>query len=373
MDSKFDNLRTQIYDELVDGGDQTLVESLLVEYKELLVVARIKYPEAYPSYQLKFNGVQNKVRQYQIKQNIAVNERTQEQRLEKYYIVPEASSSMSAEEAREALFAGYARSSKNQEDKSTKQQVLSTNKKITQSLQQTRQLMTSSILQTELNIDSLDQQTKDLKSLNESYMKFSDILSVSDSVVKFIQKQDREDQRRIRYALIFLGLCVFRVFWRRALSLPIRMLLWWFLRLFRVFGWIFGKVFFKSSSAVTSSGGISYETVSALMTQVESSMDPSSISSSLDDILASVKSGVEVAESIVSAAVSDQADILSDAVSTVVSAAESIATASSSIVSSVVSAESPIQSSSSIEAVSSIISSSTGVTIEAAMEILDEL
>lgn len=370
MDSKFDNLRTQIYDELVDGGDQTLVESLLVEYKELLVVARIKYPEAYPLYQLKFDGVQNKVRQYQIKQNLAVNERTQEQRLEKYYIVPEASLSMLAEEAREALFAGYARSSKHQEDKLTKQQVLLTNKKITQSLQQTRQLMTSLILQTELNIDSLDQQTKDLKSLNESYMKFSDILSVSDLVVKFIQKQDREDQRRIRYALIFLGLCVFRVFWRRALLLPIRMLLWWFLRLFRVFGWIFGKVFFKSSSAVSSSG-ISYETVSALMTQVESSIDPSSISSLIDDILASVKLGVEVAESIVSAAVLDRADILSDTVSTVVSAAEAIA--SSSIVSSVVSMESPIQSSSSIEAVSSIITSSAGVTIAAAMEILDEL
>lgn len=370
MDSKFESLRTQIYDELVDNGNHSLIESLLVEYKELLVVARIKYPEVYPQYQLKFEGVQNKVRQYQIKQNHAVNEKTQEQRLEKYYIVPDLSLNMLAEEAREALFAGYSRTSKDQEDKLTKQQVLLTNKKITQSLQQTRQLMTSLILQTELNIDSLDQQTKDLKSLNENYMRFSDILSVSDLVVKFIEKQDRADQRRIRYALIFLGLCVFRVFWRRALLLPIRMLFWWFLRLFRVFTWIFGKVFFKSSSAVTSSTYSSFDTVSALLTQLESSIVPSSILLVIDEVSDSIVLGVEAVNLIVGSVILDNSDVLAKSISTIIDAASTfVAEDISSLVSSSILPHTDISG----ETVSSIINSASSVTLEAVVEVLDEL
>lgn len=236
MDTQFDEIQGEVYRQLVTTKNIPAIEQLLVRYHDLLAVDRHKQNPNYPLHHECYNRMRAQVRQVRLRAHDEHSAEAQRHRLEKYRVTPP-----STDDPREALFAGRsAASTKAEAEELAKKQVASTNKKITLGLQLIRQMMTLSILQTELNIDNIDQQTKDLTQLNENYLKFSGILEVSGQVVKFIKKQDRSDQRRIRYALIFLGLVVFRVFWRRALSWPIRMALWWFFRLFRVFTWMFG-------------------------------------------------------------------------------------------------------------------------------------
>ncbi|KAG7664271.1 SEC20 [[Candida] subhashii] len=90
---------------------------------------------------------------------------------------------------------------------SINQQIVSQNKQITQSLQISRQLLSATILQSELNIDNLEQQTKDLSQLNESFIKFQDLLTNSKQIIKFIEKQDKSDRKRIYLSIGFFLLC----------------------------------------------------------------------------------------------------------------------------------------------------------------------
>ena len=111
---------------------------------------------------------------------------------------------------------------------SINQQIVQQNKQITKSLQTSRQLLSASILQSELNIENLDQQTKDLYKLNENFLQFNDLLNKSKQIVKFIEKQDKADRQRIYLSMGFFILCCCWVVYRRILRRPIKILLWSF-------------------------------------------------------------------------------------------------------------------------------------------------
>jgi protein transport protein SEC20 len=127
--------------------------------------------------------------------------------------------------------------------------LLDKNKAITASLQQTRQMMAASVMHTELNIDSVTQQTKDLTQLNDQFTAFGDLLVRLRTIVKFIQKQDRSDKNRIYGSLIFLACACAWVVWRRLLKMPVYVLLWSLMKVFRVFTWALGGL---AGTAVTS-------------------------------------------------------------------------------------------------------------------------
>ncbi|GEQ67861.1 hypothetical protein JCM33374_g1527 [Metschnikowia sp. JCM 33374] len=150
------------------------------------------------------------------------------------------SDSSDSGDARRSLFSGRSASEKSPHDKtkSIGDQILTQNKNITTSLQHSKQLMTMSVMQTELNIDTLDQQSKDLSQLNEKLIDMETVLTKSRQIVKFIEKQDKHDKRRIYAAIAFLLLCSAWVLWRRVLKMPVRILLWTLLKMFGVVNWV---------------------------------------------------------------------------------------------------------------------------------------
>ena len=114
---------------------------------------------------------------------------------------------------------------------SINQQIVSQNKQITKSLQASRQLLSAGILQSELNIDNIDQQTKDLYKLNEGFIQFNDLLNRSKKIVKFIEKQDKADRQRIYLSMGFFILCCSWVVYRRILRRPLKIFLWSFFKI----------------------------------------------------------------------------------------------------------------------------------------------
>lgn len=266
-----DDIQTKVYENLrvlvkyEAGEDQSkillVINKLLIKYKEYLKILDCKVKEQSDEailleiYESKLAALKTKIRSVQLKIDEMKNERIHQERIQKYHLNDE-NYELDNESAREWLFAG--RSSKKHQNRSVNDEILLHNKKITSTLQTTKQLMSTSILQTELNVDALDQQTKDLKNLNEEYMKFNSLLSRSKEIVKFIEKQDKNDKRRIYMALGFFGLCCAWVIWRRILRTPIRLFLWSLLKVFRIVGWIFNS----SNLISTSIDNVSYDTFS---------------------------------------------------------------------------------------------------------------
>lgn len=201
---------------------------------------RSLYRTQYDLYQGKLTNLKIQLRQAQLKSYSLENELVHKQRVEKFVKTYE---SAKTEGTKEDLFSGRSvnKDDANKNSKTVEDQILSHNKNITSTLQATRNLMNTSIVQTELNIESLDAQTKDLSQLNDKLIDLSVVINRSRQVVKFIEKQDREDKRRIYLSLGFFALCCAWVVWRRILKLPVKIMLWTFFKLFGIFSWAASK------------------------------------------------------------------------------------------------------------------------------------
>lgn len=143
---------------------------------------------------------------------------------------------------KEDLFAGRSKKAPEDPEKKLQDQILTQNKNISSLLQLTKQLMTMSVMQTELNIESIDQQSKDLSQLNDKLMDLEGVLTRSRQIVKFIEKQDKRDKKRIYLSIGFLLCCCAWVMWRRVLKTPVRLLIWSFLQFFGVLNWATHKL-----------------------------------------------------------------------------------------------------------------------------------
>ncbi|KAK6463914.1 Sec20-domain-containing protein [Scheffersomyces coipomensis] len=225
--------------------------SLLLTYKELLHIIQHKTDKndrsdlvKYQLYESKFHSLKNKSQSLHLYSNNLNDELIHKQRVKEYALAEEPepeSKEDDTESAREKLFSGRSSASKKATEETVGQQVLSHNKQITSSLQSSKQLLTASVIQSELNIESLDQQTKDLRTLNEDFMRFNDLLGKSKQIVKFIERQDKSDRRRIYMGIGFFMLCIAWVIYRRILRTPIRLLFWSFFKIFRIFNWVLVK------------------------------------------------------------------------------------------------------------------------------------
>ncbi|KAF8001123.1 hypothetical protein HF325_004912 [Metschnikowia pulcherrima] len=191
--------------------------------------------ESLDLYNGKVKHLRRKLKESQLAAHGKENAIIHQQRLQEY--LPDKGSDDEPEslDARLSLFAGRSASREAQAHDKSKpigEQILTQNKNITSSLQQSKQLMAMSVMQTELNIDTLDQQSKDLTQLNDKLLDMD-----RNKLSNFIEKQDKHDKRRIYAAIGFLLLCSAWVLWRRVLKLPAKILLWTFFKMFGILHW----------------------------------------------------------------------------------------------------------------------------------------
>lgn len=219
-------LLNKIADLLVVIEVEILQLSSATVERELLAEKLTLYKDKLPYLKKKF-------RESQLAAFERENEIVHEQRIRKY--------GRQAEGTKEDLFAGRSKKENGLDERPVEDQILTQNKNITASLKQTKQLMTMSVMQTELNIDTVDQQTKDLSQLNDKLIDLEGVLVRSRQIVKFIEQQDKKDKRRIYMAIGFLVLCSAWVAWRRIFKLPVKILLWTMFKFFGVFNWVVSK------------------------------------------------------------------------------------------------------------------------------------
>lgn len=187
-------------------------------------------------YREKVSYLKLKLKESQLIAYSLESELTHKKRLEEYVKEEEDSSDM-----REELLAGRSQVQATDSEKPINEQILSQNKNITSTLKLTKQLMTMSVMQTELNIDGLDQQSKDLNKLNDKLVDLQGVLMKSKEIVKFIEKQDKRDRRRIYFSIGFLLVCCAWVLWRRVLKMPVKILIWSLLKFFGAVNWVVYK------------------------------------------------------------------------------------------------------------------------------------
>ncbi|GME67996.1 unnamed protein product [[Candida] boidinii] len=108
------------------------------------------------------------------------------------------------------------------------EKILDKNEKISNSLQNSRNLLQASIIQSELNIDNLETSTKNLSSISDKFEYFNSILNLTNGLVKKINENNDKEKNNIYRALYFFFGCCAWIIWRRLLNKPIRLLIWVF-------------------------------------------------------------------------------------------------------------------------------------------------
>ncbi|QRG35777.1 hypothetical protein FDK38_000100 [Candidozyma auris] len=209
------------------------------------------------------------------------------------------------EDTRGQLFAGRSAQPTGEKEKPIEEQVLNKNESITNNLKLTHQLMQMSVAQTELNIDTIGQQTKDLSTLNDKLVDLESLLNKSRQIVKFIEKQDKHDKRRIYLSIGFLLTCFAWVIWHRILKLPTKILLWTLLRAFGVVTWATSKMnasdtadsLSQSSGIAISSASHQALSISRFISTVSSATETSTRSEALSIIEEITSSIIEDIES----------------------------------------------------------------------------
>lgn len=208
-------------------------------------------------------------------------------------------------DTRDQLFAGRSAQPTGEKEKPIEEQVLNKNESITNNLKLTHQLMQMSVAQTELNIDTIGQQTKDLSTLNDKLVDLESLLNKSRQIVKFIEKQDKHDKRRIYLSIGFLLTCFAWVIWHRILKLPTKILLWTLLRAFGVVTWATSKMnasdtadsLLQSSGIAISSASHQALSISSFISTVSSATETSTRSEALSIIEEITSSIIEDIES----------------------------------------------------------------------------
>lgn len=287
------------------------VQQTLNNYRDLLDILKAElnssgnydfYKEDYLAYQQKLSHLRVRLRESQLLSSAREREKIHQARIDKYAPRP---NSPDHTEAREQLFAGR---STTKTKETVDDQIFAHNKSITAALQSTRQMMASSIVQTGLNIDNLDQQTQDITQLSFKLSDLTATLGKSKNIVRFIEKQDKQDKKRIYMSIGFLLLCSAWVLWRRILRLPVRLLLWTILKVFRVFSWFLPNMNFDFSASKMDTAAASSLVVETLLSttltdlpsvlSILSILSISSISS-ISSILSAIESAILVVSDMV--------------------------------------------------------------------------
>lgn len=114
-----------------------------------------------------------------------------------------------------------------------KDKLLNKTKHLSSNLIKGNQILQSGILQSDLNLDELNQQTSSLSNVNDKYMQFEAVFLKTNQLVKTLEKASHQEKRDVYLALGFLCLSVSWVLWRRIFRLPTRLALFVLFKFFK--------------------------------------------------------------------------------------------------------------------------------------------
>lgn len=115
----------------------------------------------------------------------------------------------------------------------TKDKLLSKTKQLSANLIRGNQVLQSAVLQSDLNLDELEEQSSSLSKINDKYTQLETVFNKTSQLVKTLEKASHQEKRDVYFALGFLCLCVSWVLWRRIFRLPVRLALWLAFKFFR--------------------------------------------------------------------------------------------------------------------------------------------
>lgn len=171
---------------------------------------------------------------------------------------------------------------------SARDQLLNKTQQLTNNLIKSNTFLQSSILQSDLNLDDLKQQTHSLTQVQDKYSQFEVIFNKTNNLVKSLEKASNQEKRDVYFALGFLCVAISWVIWRRIFKGPTKLFFWILFRFFRGILVSAGVVKRIAGSTTTSTGtGIITESVisaSILATEIASNLVSSETSIVIDNI-----------------------------------------------------------------------------------------
>lgn len=123
--------------------------------------------------------------------------------------------------------------SDNVQAKTTKDKLLSKTKQVSANLIRGNQVLQSAVLQSDLNLDELKEQTQSLSQANEKYSQLETVFAKTSQLVKTLENASHQEKRDVYLALGFMSLCVTWVLWRRIFKIPVKLFLWLVFRFFK--------------------------------------------------------------------------------------------------------------------------------------------
>lgn len=115
----------------------------------------------------------------------------------------------------------------------TKDKLLHRTKQVSANLIRGNQVLQSAVLQSDLNLDELREQTHSLSQVNDKYMQLETVFVKTSQLVKTLEKASNQEKRDVYLALGFMSLCVSWVLWRRIFKIPVKLFLWLTFRFFK--------------------------------------------------------------------------------------------------------------------------------------------
>ncbi|GCE97276.1 protein transport protein sec20 [Zygosaccharomyces mellis] len=132
----------------------------------------------------------------------------------------------------------------------TSDQVLSKTRQVSTNLIRGNQILQAGVLQSDLNLDELKQQTSSLSQMNDKYSQLGFVFDKTSQLMKGLEKASHQEKRDVYLSLGFLCLCITWVLWRRIFKLPCKLMLWILFRFFKAILITIGLVRPQNSASV---------------------------------------------------------------------------------------------------------------------------
>lgn len=115
----------------------------------------------------------------------------------------------------------------------TRDQLLNKTQQLTNNLIKSNTLLQSSILQSDLNLDDLKQQTQSLNQIQDKYSQLEVVFNKTNRLVKSLETASNQEKRDVYISLGFLALAISWVVWRRIFKGPTKLFLWLLFKFFK--------------------------------------------------------------------------------------------------------------------------------------------
>lgn len=163
------------------------------------------------------------------------------------------------------------------------------NKQITTSLIRSNQILKSTVLQTDLNLEEIYIQGNMLTELNDKFDVLDTLLNHSSKIMKLIEKNGSKEKRRVYLSFGFLILCISWVLWKRLIRGPLKLLLWIWFNFFKKILYTTG---IASRKKIVFDQPIFEEVTSLLTTSIPQQTKTSSVTESIKSVISSSVSSI---------------------------------------------------------------------------------